>query len=137
MVVFAVSIVVLGIMLVTATVIMRRRRQRAAAEARRAAVELAGQGNGPEGRGRNAHKPPDLYVVGDPVSDQRLPEGYQGPIVVLHCGEVEESAEDRVGRTAAAGESTANVVGRYPQIALARPEEILEPSETEPENETA
>lgn len=125
MVIISVSVVAGAVVLfITALLLRTRRRNR---EETMRMTELMARARS-DGMDRHSHrrrrslKPPAVFVVGDP-SDDPLPEGYSGPIVVLHCGEGENEEQEEAGSETL----------RWPQIAIAKPEVIPERTETSSE----
>lgn len=129
MVIISVSVVSVAVVLAVAGVLLRSRRRARALDSRMSELTRMGQAAAAERmrlrNGRGAFKPPELFVVGEPVD--MPPSGYTGPIVVLHCGEGEEPGEGELkdGEAAASygsgeGETGAGML-RWPHIAIARP----------------
>ena len=125
MVIISVSVVAGAVILVITALLMRTRRRNVEDTMRMTELMARARSEGMDRhRLRPSLKPPAVFVVGDP-SDLPPPEGYNGPIVVLHCGEGEEE-EIQEGDVVDHDERQGNIANhenlRWPQIAIARPE---------------
>jgi len=129
MVIVSVSVVSVAVVLAVAAVLVRNRRRLAAVD--RSTTELVDRHSRNSSR-PSSFKPPDLFVVGEPT-DTAPPPGYSGPIVVLHCGEGEDDADElkccnslKPGEVCVEEELDESggelQILRWPCIAIARPE---------------
>lgn len=127
MVIISVSVVAGAVVLVITALLLRTRRRNIEETIRMTELMARARSDGMDRhshRRRRSLKPPAVFVVGDP-SDDPPPEGYSGPIVVLHCGEGEEEEE--------LDSNEQSEILRWPQIAIARPDVVAERRESSPE----